>query len=307
MLWQECVWAQFQRSRYFVTTDFEQSGTVGDVYQGRSMRGSYRLGQAFGIGVFVHWSFALLLGYVVLSTLDSGAGWVVALNSAIFVLAVFGCVLLHEFGHSLAARRYGIGTHDITLLPIGGVARLESIPEDPKQELVIAVAGPAVNVVIAAVLVLLAVVFKVPVPVTGMAMVSDAALLHGLISANIILVVFNMIPAFPMDGGRVFRAFVAMRKGTLPATEIAAKLGKVMAVLMCVGAIYLKAPFLFLTAAFVFLAGHGELQAVRARHQRRGEPMRAMMNRAMAAFSVGEGVTPEAGDEMRKARGRVVE
>lgn len=271
------------------------------------MRGSYRLGQAFGIGVFVHWSFALLLGYVVLSTLGSGGGWVIALNSAIFVLAVFGCVLLHEFGHSLAARRYGIGTHDITLLPIGGVARLESIPEDPKQELVIAVAGPAVNVVIAAVLSLLAVVLKVPVPVTGMAMVSDAAILHGLISANIILVIFNMIPAFPMDGGRVLRAFVAMRKGTLAATEIAAKIGKVMAVLMCVGAIYLKAPFLFLTAAFVFLAGHGELQAVRARHQRRGDPMREMMSRAMAAFSVGEGVTPEAGDGMRRVRGRVVD
>jgi len=226
------------------------------------------------------------VGYVVLTTLAAGAGAIVAFNSVIFVLAVFGCVLLHEFGHSLAARRYGIGTHDITLLPIGGVARLESIPEDPRQELVIAVAGPAVNVVIAAALSLLTVVFKIPAPATGMAMISDSAILHGLIYTNIVLVVFNMIPAFPMDGGRVLRALLSMRMGPLRATEIAAGIGKAMAVVMFVGGFFWS-PFLFLTAVFVFMAGNGELQAVRERHRRPSESMREMMRRMMAAFTVG--------------------
>lgn len=273
------------------------------------MKGSYRLGQAFGIGIFVHWSFALLLIYVLASTLVTGAGLVVAFNSVVFVLAVFACVVLHELGHSLAARRYGIGTHDITLLPIGGLARLKAIPEDPKQEMVIAVAGPAVNVVIAAVLGLIAFLMGPPSAGALLTLSSDVALLHALIVANIILVVFNMIPAFPMDGGRVLRALLAMKKGHLPATEIAAKLGKVFAVLMFLAAFKLT-PFLFVTAVFIYIAGQAELNAVRQRHLAAQDPMQEMMRRAMAAFSLEAG-QPMPGapvrDEPKPVRGRVID
>ncbi len=266
------------------------------------MRGSYRLGQAFGIGVFVHWSFALLLGYVVMTTLAGGGGWVIAFNSVVFVLAVFACVLLHEFGHCLVARRYGIGTHDITLLPIGGVARLERIPEEPRQELWIALAGPAVNVVIAAALSLAAVVLGVAAPPTGLVMMSDAAILYGLIYTNIVLVLFNMLPAFPMDGGRVLRALLAIRGGTLAATETAASIGKVMAVLMVFGGFFWT-PFLFLTAIFVFVAGQAELQAVRERHAPRGNPFEEILRQA---FEVHGGSAPPKG-EPKPVRGRVIE
>ena len=268
-------------------------------------KGSYRLGEAFGIGVYVHWSFGLLLAYVLLTTLSAGAGWVLALNSIVFVLAAFACVTLHEYGHALAARRYGIETHDITLLPIGGVARLKSLPDDPREELVIAVAGPAVNVVIAGVLSLVSVVLGKGVPGPVSAFTSDAAILHGLIYTNVALVVFNMIPAFPMDGGRVLRALLAMKKGMLPATEFAAKLGKIFAVLMFVAA-FSSTPFFFLTAVFLWVAGQQELMHVRQRFAPpQTNAMEQAMRQAMASFMV-----PDPGDppsEMKRVRGRVVE
>jgi len=268
------------------------------------MKGSYRLGQAFGIGVFVHWSFALLLGYVLISLLMEGAGLTIALNGVVFVLAVFACVTLHEFGHALAARRYGIGTHDITLLPIGGVARLQRMPDDPRQELVIAIAGPAVNVAIAALLSLVAFMIGTPAPGALVALSSDTALLYGLIYANIVLVVFNMIPAFPMDGGRVLRALLAMKKGMLPATEIAAKLGKLFAVAMFVAAFFWT-PFLFITAVFVYVAGEAELQSVRQRYLPASNPMEEMLRRGLGGFAVPHGGVYRG--EPKQVRGRVVE
>jgi Zn-dependent protease len=268
-------------------------------------KGSYRLGEAFGIGVYVHWSFGLLLAYVLLSTLSAGAGWVLALNSIVFVLAVFACVTLHEYGHALAARRYGIETHDITLLPIGGVARLKSLPDDPKEELVIALAGPAVNVVIAAVLLVVSVVLGKGFPGQGVvALTSDAAILHGLIFANGMLVVFNMIPAFPMDGGRVLRALLAMKKGMLPATEFAAKLGKVFAVVMFFMA-FVSTPFFFLTAAFLWIAGQQELMHVRHRFAPQGSAVEQAMRQAMASFMMPSPEEPPG--ELKRVRGRVVE
>lgn len=268
------------------------------------MKGSLRLGQAFGIGVFVHWSFALLLAYVVLSALFAGAGIAVAFNGLVFVCAVFACVVLHEFGHSLAARRYGIGTHDITLLPIGGVARLMRMPDDPKQELVIAIAGPAVNVAIAAMLSLFAVVLGKPPAAELVGLSSGTAILYGLIWANAILVVFNLIPAFPMDGGRVFRALVAMRRGMLPATELAVRVGKFFAAAMFVAAFFVN-PFLFLTAAFVYVAGEAELRAIRQRFLDAGDSAEQIMRRAMAAFGVADGFVLR--DEPKPVRGRVID
>ena len=268
------------------------------------MKGSYRIGEAFGIGIFVHWSFPLLLLYVLVSSL--GSGLVMAFNAVVFVLAVFGCVLLHELGHSLAARRYEIGTHDITLLPIGGVARLMRLPDEPRQELVIAIAGPAVNLGIAAVLSLVAFMLGKPVPAGLTALSSGTAILYGLISANLILIAFNMIPAFPMDGGRVLRALLAMKKGMLPATEIAAGLGKMMAVLMFIGAFFLS-PVLFITAVFIYVAGEAELQSMRRNDAGRENSIGidTVMSRLSGAFAVRDGFVYR--EEPRKVRGRVID
>src|ERR1043166_6403971 len=169
-----------------------------------------------GIQLRIHITFLLLIGYVALNS------W----SSAIFVLLLFLCVVLHEFGHAIAAKGYGINTPDITLLPIGGVARLERIPEEPKQELVIAIAGPLVNVIIAACLYL----------VTGsrghvMSGVQSEDMLIGIRQINILLVLFNLLPAFPMDGGRVLRALLATRLTYARATQVAATVGQIFAFL----------------------------------------------------------------------------
>jgi stage IV sporulation protein FB len=190
------------------------------------------------------------------------------------VLCVFACVVLHELGHALAARRYGIRTRDITLLPIGGVARLEGMPETPRREIVVAVAGPAVNVVIAAVLVALLVALGVPNPFFEAVEGADAAqaqamplgvaaLLWQVAMINIFLVLFNMIPAFPMDGGRVLRAVLAMGMGRGQATIAAARVGQVIAVLFVAAGLFLPvSPFLILIGIFVFFGGANEVRAV---------------------------------------------
>jgi Zn-dependent protease len=238
------------------------------------MFSSWKLGTAFGIGIYVHWSFLLLPAWVFLSNLGLDGG-LMALYSVGLVMAVFGCVVLHELGHAMAARRFGITTRDITLYPIGGVARLERMSDRPWEECFIAVAGPLINVVIAALLgaFLLAsdlVTELFPLPSVGM------MFLFHLMAINIWLVVFNLIPAFPMDGGRVLRALLALRLGRLRATEVAVSIGMVLAVVLAlaglVGPEFLRNPFLVVIAAFVYLAGQQELAAVRysamsGRHQ----------------------------------------
>ncbi|MCA9154797.1 MAG: site-2 protease family protein [Planctomycetales bacterium] len=182
------------------------------------MRGSWRLGTLSGIGVYVHWSFLILPLLVGGTTILSAGPWAAA-EAVIFVLAVFGCVVLHEMGHALTARQFGIGTRDITLLPIGGVARLDRMPRKPWQEFAVAVAGPAVNVVIAAVLFLGLIGYGVE------RMLNPADFLVRLMWTNIALVAFNMLPAFPMDGGRVLRSLLAMVVSYERATNIAAIVG----------------------------------------------------------------------------------
>ncbi len=185
------------------------------------MRWSFKLARIAGIDVCVHVTFLLLLAFIGFSALASG-GAAAAIEGVIYVCLVFLCVLLHEFGHALAARRYGIRTPDITLLPIGGVARLERMPEKPSQELVVAIAGPLVNVVIALLLFPFARGSLDPVIIQNV----GVGLVTKLFITNVILVVFNMIPAFPMDGGRVLRAFLAMRMDYAKATNIAATIGQ---------------------------------------------------------------------------------
>ena len=190
------------------------------------------------------------------------------LAQLVFVLMLFGCVVLHELGHALAARSFGIATRGITLLPIGGVAHLERIPRNPAQELVIALAGPAVNVLIAAVL------FAVLTLGGGFqqAIVSldggSGALLPKLLIVNLALVVFNLIPAFPMDGGRVLRAMLALMTDYLSATRWAVRTGQFVACLLALlGFVY--NPMLLLIAAFVVFAAESELRHVMAEDEYR--------------------------------------
>ena len=230
----------------------------------------WKFGRPFGIGVYVHPTFLLVLAWVMYSSREGG--WLAAATTAALVVAVFGCVLLHEFGHALAARAFGIRTRDITLYPIGGVARLEGVISRPGEEILIALAGPAVNVVIALVLTVALIGLGVgQIVFFGGATVMPPGtifLLHLLVT-NILLVVFNMIPAFPMDGGRVLRGLLALTLDRLRATEIAAALGMVIAtvfVLSPVGLALLGAeanPFLVLIGLFVFVMGRLELWAVR--------------------------------------------
>ena len=229
----------------------------------------WKVGEAAGIGIFVHWTYWLLPLFLIMSSLTSGAGFAGAVVSVTFLFAIFGCVVLHELGHALAARYYGIGTRDITLYPIGGVASLAQIPRKPSQEFVIAIAGPAVNVAIAAVLSAGLICFG------GVAAVFDVSLVGGsflanLLAANMLLVVFNLLPAFPMDGGRVLRSLLAMKLDYVKATMIAARVGQGMAVLLGVLGIFVfQNPMTLLVAAFVFLAAGAEANMVQVQERMR--------------------------------------
>lgn len=211
------------------------------------MKWSYKIGEWAGIRVNLHITFLLLIGFLLISGLALGTDTPAVLGNIGFILALFGCVLLHEFGHALAARRYGISTKDITLLPIGGLARLERMPADPKQELVVALAGPLVNVVIAALL----------LPVVTL---TDVSFVERLFSANLALVAFNLIPAFPMDGGRVLRAGLAMKMDYARATRTAATIGQGFAVLFGIVGFFTN-PTLMFIAVFIWLGAAGEANA----------------------------------------------
>jgi stage IV sporulation protein FB len=213
-----------------------------------------------------------------------GGGTAAAIDGVAFIIAVFACVLLHELGHAVAARRYGIATPDITLLPIGGLARLSRLPDRPSEEIVIALAGPAVNVVIA---VLLIVVFGAHIDPNAMAELENpaAGFLARLAAVNVLLVLFNLIPAFPMDGGRVLRALIAFRLGRRQATEIAARIGQAIAFGFGFLGLIGGNPFLVLIAVFVFLAAAGEAGEAGLREAARRVPVDRAMVRDF--FSLG--------------------
>ncbi len=180
---------------------------------------------------------------------------------------VFLCVLLHEFGHVFAASRYGVHTPDITLLPIGGVARLSRIPEKPNQELLIAIAGPAVNVVIAALLYLA--IGHLPTASAIELQNPGVSMLSRLAAVNVFLVLFNLIPAFPMDGGRVLRALLAWRLGFARATQIAAVIGQGVAFVFGLLGLFGN-PLLLFIALFVYLGAAAESHSVQLRQVARG-------------------------------------
>ena len=223
------------------------------------MKWSWRLGKIAGIDVKIHLTFAFLILWVAFSALLGGSGMGAVLSDVLFILVLFLCVVLHEFGHALVARRFGIPTRDITLLPIGGVARLEKMPEDPKEELVVAAAGPTVNLVIALVLGVVLVLtgaFTLPLD----ALVLSQNFWVRLLTANVTLVLFNLIPAFPMDGGRVLRSILALKMDRVRATRIAANVGRGLAVLMGIAGFFLN-PWLILTAVFVWSGAGAEARS----------------------------------------------
>jgi Zn-dependent protease len=228
---------------------------------------SIKLFDVGGTAVRVHLTFFLLLAWIAAIHWSRG-GAAEAVDGVVFIIALFVCVVLHEFGHIVAARRYGIRTPDVTLLPIGGVASLERMPEKPAQEIVVALAGPAVNVVIALVLIL---VLGARFDLSQMAQLEQAqsTLTGRIAAANLVLFAFNLIPAFPMDGGRVLRALLALRLGYTRATRVAASIGQGLAVLF--GFLGLMGnPLLVLVAVFIFLAANGEAGYVQARDYTRG-------------------------------------
>jgi stage IV sporulation protein FB len=231
------------------------------------MSWSIPIGTVKGTVIRLHLTFLLFLLWIGIAHHAQG-GPEAALQGVLFMALLFACVLLHEFGHILAARRYGVATPDVTLLPIGGVARLERIPEEPGQELVVALAGPAVNLAIAAALYLFLGGF---LPRDGMTLQdADAGLAARLAWANLYLALFNLIPAFPMDGGRVLRAFLAYRLGYGRATRIAATTGQVLAFLFGFLGLVGGNPLLLFIAVFVYLAAAAEAHAVQMREVARG-------------------------------------
>jgi Zn-dependent protease/CBS domain-containing protein len=239
------------------------------------MRWSWKIAEILGIRVYIHATFWLLILFVLYSSWRQGHTAGRTALGVIFIVAIFGCVVLHEFGHALMARRFGIRTRDITLLPIGGLARLERMPDDPKQELLVALAGPAVNVVIAVGLFL-------GLTATGGRfewMDFDwlgGNLLTGLMDVNIWLVLFNLIPAFPMDGGRILRALLAMRMEYTRATRVAARTGQTIAFLFGLAGLFGN-PFLVFIALFVWLGAEQEAAGVQMRSAVVGIPVQHVM------------------------------
>jgi Zn-dependent protease len=225
-----------------------------------SMNGSWHLGKLAGVDLRIHWTFLLLPAWIYFSSLIGGSGFAAATSAVLFILAIFVCVVLHELGHALMARQFGIGTVDITLLPIGGVARLLRMPRNPLQEFLIAVAGPLVNVLIAA-----AVFIGLALAGQSAPTMAVSQFLIQLGWVNVGLVVFNMIPAFPMDGGRVLRATLAMFMPYAHATNTAAVVGQVGAVGFGLLGFLSGNPMLMLIAVFIFFAAKGEISLVNQR------------------------------------------
>ncbi len=249
------------------------------------MKWSFRIATIAGTEVRIHLTFFLLLIFVAAQGMRGGQGAPGAAFAVLLVSAMFLCVLLHEFGHVLAARGYGIRTPDITLLPIGGLARLERMPRKPAHELVVAIAGPAVNVVIAAVIAV-ALGLKISLD-PNLTFHLSGGFWHHLMVWNLLMVVFNLIPAFPMDGGRVLRALLAMFTDYERATRWAATVGQGFAALAVVAMLLYGFfnPFLLLIAFFIFMAAGQEAAAVSQQEATRNLLVRDAMQTEFHALS----------------------
>jgi len=227
------------------------------------MKKSLSFPKIAGINIYIHWTFSLIILWIIYVNFRAGLNAVQIGWSVFFVLSLFVCVTLHELGHALAAKRYGIKTKDITLYPIGGVARLEKMPEKPLHELVVALAGPMVNVLIMVLLLPFMHDFSLETAAGENVMViSPSNFLPMLGIINIWLALFNLIPAFPMDGGRVLRALLAMKNDRVKATNIAATIGKIIAIGFVIDGFYVN-PFLIFIGLFIILGAQAEAEMVK--------------------------------------------
>lgn len=242
------------------------------------MKGSLKLGKIAGIGLFVHWTFSLLILFIVYTNYKAGQNSIQILWSVLFILCIFLTVFMHELGHALTAKKFGIKTKDITLLPIGGVAQLERLPEKPSEELMVALAGPLVNIVLALITSLF-----ISLPNTSQEMVSqlDNGVNAGnfflnFYLVNIILAFFNLIPAFPMDGGRVLRALLSYKLERHQATKIAARIGQALAIGFVLLGFYSN-PFLIFIGIFVFMGAQIESEYTESKYMLKGYKVRDVL------------------------------
>jgi Zn-dependent protease/predicted transcriptional regulator len=258
------------------------------------MKGSFKLGNIAGIGIFVHWTFSILIAFILFVNYRTGYNASQMAWSVLFVLCVFVTVFLHELGHALAAKNYNIKTKDITLLPIGGLARLERLPEKPSEELVVAIAGPLVNIFLA-----FLTAFIVNVPENSDELVLQLSkginannFLLNFFMVNLWLALFNLIPAFPMDGGRVLRALLSFKLKRHVATRIAARVGQILAM----GFIFLgffSNPFLIFIGLFVIIGAQIETEYAESRFILKGYKVRDVL---MTQYQ-----TIDANEEVKKA------
>lgn len=251
-----------------------------------AIKWSWKITRIAGIDVFIHLTFFLILLWVGLSVWRQTGNTTAVIQGIGFVLILFTCVVMHEFGHALTARRFGIKTQRITLLPIGGVASMEKMPDDPKQEILVAIAGPAVNVVIALLIWLGLRASSIDIPTMEQApdvlFTSGSHLLYNVMVINLVLAIFNLLPAFPMDGGRVLRGALALAMPHHRATEKAAAIGQTLAMVMFVlGLLY--NPILLLISVFIWLGAAGEAGAEKMHHLLHGVSAREVM---MTRFDV---------------------
>ncbi len=246
------------------------------------MRWAFKIGRFAGIDVYVHATFFLLILWVVIVHWFAGHTPQAIVGGVIFILVLFACVVLHEFGHALTARHYGISTKDITLLPIGGVSRFERMPDKPWQEFWVSVAGPLVNAVIGVGIWLGLFLTNGFKPVSGLSL-TGGPFLERMMVANFILAVFNIIPAFPMDGGRILRALLATRMSHVRATQIAAGVGQALALVFGLIGLFVN-PFLLFIALFVWIGAAHEAQSVQIKDAFSGIPIRNAMQTNFATL-----------------------
>lgn len=239
------------------------------------MRWSWKIGRLAGINVYMHATFLLLIIFVWFVDQSSGHSWTASLVGILFVLVIFACIVLHELGHALTARKFGVRTRDIVLLPIGGVARLEKMPDKPREELWVAIAGPLVNIVIA--LALFAGLMAAGVQLQWRDFrLAGGGFIEQLMVVNVWLVAFNLLPAFPMDGGRVLRALLASRMEYTRATQVAARVGQGMAVIFGIVGLFTD-PFLLFIALFVWMGAEAESSMTTVKTSLGGIPVQQVM------------------------------
>jgi Zn-dependent protease/CBS domain-containing protein len=255
----------------------------------QKMKGSFKLGKVAGIGIFIHWTFSLLILFIIFMNYKSGQNTIQIIWSVVFILCIFITVLLHELGHALAAKNYNIKTKDITLLPIGGLARLERIPEKPLEELIVAFAGPLVNIALAFIT-----AFFISIPDNTDKLMTELSngvnannFFLNFFLVNFWLAIFNLIPAFPMDGGRVLRALLSFKLPRNVATRIAARIGQFLAMAFIILGFF-TSPFLIFIGIFVIIGAQIEADYTESKFMLKGFKVQDVVMKDYQTIDAGE-------------------